>query len=94
LDYNGRELIEDLVREIKKASSTYIKENKLSPFKFEWQSGYGVFSHGYREKGIIIDYVKNQEEHHRGKSFRDEYMAFLKSYDIDSKEEYVFEFLE
>ncbi|MFT5802160.1 MAG: putative transposase [Nonlabens sp.] len=54
LDYKGYELIEDLVREIKKASSVYIKNNKFSPFKFEWQCGYGVFSHGYREKGIII----------------------------------------
>jgi hypothetical protein len=71
------------------------KESKyVSTFKFEWQSGYGVFSHGYREKGRIIDYVKNQEEHHLKKSFRDEYLTFLKSYEIDFKEEYVFEFLE
>ena len=94
LDYKAHELIEDLVREIKKASNSYIKDRKLSPFKFEWQSGYGVFSHGYREKNIIIDYVKNQEEHHCKKSFRAEYMSFLKSYDIDFKEEYVFDFLE
>jgi len=94
LDYNGHELIEDLVREIKKSSNSYIKDKNLSPFKFEWQSGYGVFSHGYREKDAIINYVKNQEEHHRGKSFRTEYMAFLKSYEIEFKEEYVFDFLE
>jgi REP element-mobilizing transposase RayT len=93
-DYNGRELIEDLVREIKKASSRYIKEKQLSPFKFEWQSGYGVFSHGYREKSTIIDYVKNQESHHQTKSFREEYLAFLNSYEIEFKEEYVFDFLE
>lgn len=92
LDYNCRELIEDLVREIKKASNAYINDRSLCPYKFEWQSGYGVFSHGYREKSIIIDYVKNQEEHHRKKSFRQEYMAFLKSYEIDFKEEYVFDF--
>lgn len=93
-DYKPHELIEDLVREIKKASSTYIKNKNLSPFKFEWQSGYGVFSHGYREKSIIINYVMNQEEHHQKKSFRKEYMAFLSSYNIDFKEEYVFDFLE
>jgi putative transposase len=94
LDYNGRELIEDLVREIKKASSDFIKDKELSSFKFEWQSGYGVFSHGYREKSIVIDYVKNQEEHHRKKSFREEYMAFLRSYEIDYKDEYLFDFLD
>ena len=63
LDYDCGELIEDLVREIKKASSAYIKANKFSPVNFQWQSGYGVFSHGHREKGIIIEYIKNQEEH-------------------------------
>ena len=94
LDYHGHELIEDLVREIKKSSSSYIKKNKLSPFKFEWQTGYGVFSHGYREKDIIIDYVKNQEAHHEKTSFRKEYMIFLKSYEVDFKDEYVFEFLD
>jgi len=91
-DYNGNELISDLVREIKKASSKYIKENKLSPFKFEWQVGYGVFSHGYREKEVVIQYIKNQEEHHKKKSFKEEYLTFLKSYNIDFKEEYVFRF--
>ena len=94
LDYNCRELIEDLVREIKKASNAYINERNLCPYKFEWQSGYGVFSHGYREKSIIIDYVMNQETHHRKKTFRQEYLAFLKSYEIDFKNEYVFDFLD
>jgi len=94
LDYNGRELIEDLVREIKKSSNTFIKEKKFSPFKFEWQSGYGIFSHGYREKDIIINYVKNQEKHHMKKSFQEEYLAFLKSYEIEYKDEYIFDFLD
>ena len=82
LDYNGKELIQDLVREIKKASNSYIKDNDLSPHRFEWQAGYGVFSHGYREKPIIIKYVMNQEEHHAKKTFRQEYLSFLKSYTI------------
>src|SRR5690606_24987583 len=60
-DYNGRELIEELIREIKKASNAYIKDKRLTPFKFEWQKGYGVFSHGYREKSKVIDYIRNQE---------------------------------
>jgi len=93
-DYNCRELIEDLVREIKKASNAYINDRNLCPRKFEWQAGYGVFSHGYREKSIIIDYVKNQEEHHRKQTFRKEYLAFLKSYEIDFKDEYIFDFLD
>jgi len=94
LDYNCRELIEDLVREIKKSSNVYIKSNHLCPFKFEWQSGYGVFSHGYREKDIIINYIKNQEEHHRKKNFRTEYLQLLNSYEIEYKDEYIFDFLD
>ena len=93
-DYNCRELIEDLVREIKKASNAYINDKNLCNHKIEWQSGYGVFSHGYQEKGIIIDYIKNQEEHHRKKTFRQEYMDLLKLNEIDFKDEYVFDFLE
>ena len=93
LDYNCKELIEDLVREIKKASNIFINENNLTPFKFEWQSGYGVFSYSYREKDKIINYVKNQEEHHREKSFREEYLDLLKSFEISFKDEYVFDFL-
>jgi REP element-mobilizing transposase RayT len=92
-DYNTKELISDLVREIKKSTSNYIKKNRLSPYHFEWQSGYGVFSHGYREKDIIIKYVMNQEEHHRTRSFKEEYLSFLKSYEIDFKDEYLFDFL-
>jgi len=50
------------------------------------------FSHGYREKPIIIKYVMNQEEHHAKKTFRQEYLSFLKSYDIEFKNEYLFKF--
>ena len=92
IDYKGHELVEELVREIKKASNSYIKDKKLCPYKFEWQLGYGVFSHGYKEKSIVMDYVLNQEEHHSKKSFREEYLAFLKSYEIKFKDEYVFDF--
>lgn len=59
-DYKGKELISDLVREIKKASNKFIKNRKLTRFKFEWQSGYEVFSHGYREKEAIMQYIMQQ----------------------------------
>lgn len=93
-DYNGKELIEDLVREIKKSSIQFIKEKGFTKFKFQWQSGYGVFSHGYRERDVIIKYVMTQEEHHRKRSFKKEYLALLKKFEIEFKEEYVFDFLD
>lgn len=76
LDYKGHELIEELVREIKKASNNFIKNEKLSQKKFEWQSGYGVFSHGFSDRDIVIKYIMNQENHHKKITFRDEYFEF------------------
>lgn len=93
-DYKGKELIEELVREIKKSSNQFIKENNLCPFKFEWQEGYGVFSEGHLDKSRIIKYIENQEAHHTKSTFRTEYIKFLKDYEIDFKDEYVFEFWE
>jgi len=93
LDYNMTELVSDLVREIKKASTKYIKENNLSPYKFEWQSGYGVFSVGWREISGVIDYITNQEEHHKKRAFKDEYLSLLTKYQVDYRDEYVFDFL-
>jgi len=93
-DYNCKELIGDLVREIKKSSNQFIKEKRFSKFQFEWQSGYGVFSHGYRERDVVIKYIMNQEEHHGNKTFRQEYLALLKAFQIEYKDEYVFDFLD
>ncbi len=93
-DYNFNELISDLVREIKKSSSQYISENKLTKYKFEWQTGYSVFSNGYREKDMIINYIINQESHHSATAFRDEYIAMLNDYEVEFKDEYVFDFFD
>jgi REP element-mobilizing transposase RayT len=92
-DYSCKELIEDLVREVKKSMSNFIKENNLCNFHFQWQSGYAVFSVGYREKDKFINYIKNQDTHHAQRTFKDEYMSLLESYEIEFKNEYVFKFL-
>ena len=94
IDYSCKELIEVLVREVKKSMSNFIKENKLCKFKFEWQSGYGVFSHGYREKEQIIRYIMNQEKHHTRRTFKEEYLSLLERFEIKFKNEYVFEFFD
>jgi REP element-mobilizing transposase RayT len=92
-DYKGKELIEDLVREIKKSSNHFINENNFSPYKFEWQVGYGLFSEGYRTKSMIINYILNQDIHHNKKNtFKSEYIKMLEDYEIEFKDEYVFDF--
>jgi putative transposase len=92
-DYKGHELVSDLIREIKKTSNAYINDKCLTSYRFDWQSGYGIFPHGYKEKDVIINYVKNQEYHHKQKSFKKEYFQFLKSYEIEFKNEYAFDFI-
>jgi putative transposase len=92
LGYKVTHLIPDLVEEIKTSTNLWIKQNNLSRFKFDWQKGYGAFSYSRRQLDVIVKYVMNQEEHHRKKTFRKEYLHFLKEFEIEFKEEYVFEF--
>ena len=93
-DYKGHELISDLVREIKKASNKYIKESGFIRSGFAWQGGYGVFSHGYRERDIIIRYIQTQEQRHARETFRAEYYRMLQKYNIDFQDEYIFQFFD
>lgn len=83
-------VLSDLIRDIKSNSSRWINEQKLVRGKFEWQTGFGAFSIGQSQVPIIINYILNQEEHHKKKKFKDEYVDFLNAYQIDYKLEYLF----
>ena len=83
--------ISDLVRDIKTSSSKFINEQKWINGKFEWQTGFGAFSYGHSQLTPVIKYIENQEEHHRTKTFKEEYIMFLKLFNIDFKNEYIFE---
>ncbi|WP_289663927.1 IS200/IS605 family transposase [Flavobacterium panacagri] len=83
--------LSDLVRDIKSCSSKFINEQKWINGKFEWQNGFGAFSYGHSQLTNAIKYIENQEEHHKTKTFREEYIAFLKLFNIDFKNEYLFE---
>ena len=93
-DYSLKELLPDLVREIKKSSTAYIKEKGFIKFKFGWQSGYGIFSVGWKEKKQMINYILNQELHHKKRTFKEEYLSLLQKFEIEYKDEYVFDFFE
>jgi REP element-mobilizing transposase RayT len=86
--------LSDLVREIKKSSNGFINEKKFCQFKFEWQEGYGAFSYSHSALDNVISYIANQKEHHRKKSFQEEYIDFLKKFEVEYKEEYLFECIE
>jgi len=82
----------DLVRDIKSDSSEWVIKKNLARGKFGWQESYGAFSYGHSQLDQIVQYIVNQEKHHQRRSFRDEYLTLLKKFEIDFKEEYVFDF--
>jgi REP element-mobilizing transposase RayT len=94
IGYNVSQLIPDLVEHIKTSSNHWIAENKLSKFKFDWQRGYGAFTHSHSQINTVVKYILNQEEHHRKKNFREEYMDILRKNEIDFTEEYLFSFFD
>lgn len=85
--------LSDLVREVKKASNEFIRGNKLSKFKFSWQEGYGAFSYNHTQVDDVVKYIMNQKEHHRKVTFKDEYTGFLKKFNIEHDEKYLFDWI-
>ncbi|WP_421896083.1 IS200/IS605 family transposase [Marinoscillum sp.] len=83
--------LSDLIRDIKANSSKFINEKGLATGKFAWQNGFGAFTVGQSQKENVINYIKHQEEHHSHKTFREEYIGFLKAYEVAYSDEYIFE---
>jgi putative transposase len=86
--------LSDLVRDIKNNASNFINKNHFVKGKFMWQEGYGSFSYGHSQVDLIYRYVMNQKEHHKKKSFKEEYLEMLKEADINFDEKYLFEWLD
>jgi len=78
-----------LIKDIKLASSDYIKAENIFPDFNGWQDGYGAFTYSISAKDNLIEYVKNQKEHHRKVSFRDEYINLLNEHAIEFDEKYL-----
>jgi putative transposase len=85
--------VSELVREVKKSSNSFIKENRFTKFNFKWQEGYGAFSYSHSQIDGVVKYVMNQKEHHRKTTFREEYVDFLKKFSVDYDERFLFECL-
>lgn len=82
--------LSDLVRDIKSNSSKWINSKQFISGKFEWQIGFGAFTVSQSGVNSVIDYIKNQENHHGKKSFREEYKDFLTSYEVEFNSDYIF----
>jgi REP element-mobilizing transposase RayT len=86
--------LSDLVRDIKNNSSKFVNEKKWVNGKFSWQEGYCAFSYSYSQIESVYNYILNQEEHHKKITFREEYKEFLKKFEIEFDEKYLFNWIE
>ena len=82
--------LSDLVGDIKTGSTNHINENHWVPGRFSWQEGFGAFSYSHSQLPGVIDYIRDQVQHHARKTFRQEYLSFLKKYQIAHDERYIF----
>ena len=86
--------ISDLVRDIKANSSKWINKKKWVVGKFEWQAGFAAFSYAHSQLDAVVAYIKNQEAHHVRQTFREEYLEFLKRFDVPYNPKYVFDWVD
>lgn len=80
-----------LLEETKKGSSIWMKQQDGGPGHFSWQAGYGIFSLGQSQLPMLIQYIDNQKEHHRTKSFKEELLELLEKYDVEYDERYLWD---
>lgn len=84
----------DLMRDIKSDSSKWINDNNLAKGKFSWQEGYGAFAYSRSQLPQIIKYIEQQEDHHKRKTFVEEYIEILKAFEVEYDERYIFKPIE
>lgn len=86
--------LSDLIRELKKSSSSFIKDKRLSPYAFQWQEGYGAFSYSHSNLDYVIAYIMNQKEHHKKRTFKEEYLEFIQKFEIEYNAKNLFEWMD
>lgn len=84
----------ETIKEIKRASTNFINEKKWFPGKFQWQNGYGCFSYSKSHIDNVVKYILNQQNHHRKVKFKDEYLEFLRKFEVEFDEQFLFEFFD
>lgn len=94
LSINPAITISNLVRDIKAGSSKFINEKGWMSGKFNWQEGYGAFSYSRSSIDSVVKYILNQEEHHKRKTFKEEYLDFMEKFEIGYDPKYLFEWID
>ncbi len=82
--------LSELMQDVKGSSSKWINKKGFVKGRFSWQEGYGAFSYSKSQLKNVINYIGNQEEHHKKRSFTEEYLELLQKFDIDYNENYIF----
>lgn len=93
-ELNPTESVSKILQNVKSKSSKWINTKRFVPGKFEWQAGYGAFTYSRSQRNDVIKYIMSQEEHHRKRSFKDEYLDLLRKNEIKYEDAYLFEFYE
>lgn len=91
VNFSPKKSLADNIRDLKANSAKWVNEQKFSIDRFEWQKGYSAFTVSYSAVQSVREYIQNQTEHHRVKSFQDEYIEFLKRHHIDFDERFLFD---
>jgi REP element-mobilizing transposase RayT len=86
--------VSDAARDIKSNSAKWLNEQEILKSKFNWQEGYGAFSYAKSQLDVVVKYILNQPEHHRKKTFKEEYCDFLIKFNIQYDDQYLFDWLE
>ena len=86
--------VSDTVHDIKRSSSLFINREKLCRGKFAWQEGYGGFTYGKSQVEQVYNYILNQEVHHKKVTFREEYIQFLKKFEAEYDDRFLFDFMD
>jgi REP element-mobilizing transposase RayT len=86
--------VSDTVHDIKRSSSLFINREKLCRGKFAWQEGYGGFTYGKSQVEQVYNYILNQEVHHKKVTFREEYIQFLKKFEVEYDDRFLFDFMD
>jgi putative transposase len=80
-----------LMEQVKSGSSKWLNEKNIIRTQFCWQDGYGAFTYSKSQIDQVVKYIRNQPEHHKKQSFRDEYLLLLEKFDIKFDSKYLFE---
>jgi putative transposase len=82
--------LSDMMREVKSNASNWVNRQEAMKHRFEWQEGYGAFSYSKSQVDVVYKYIENQEEHHKTRSFREEYEDMLEKFGVEYDKQYIF----